>query len=164
MRKAFFFGIYEDTSLQIAHPATQRPKRRLDSMTHSNFIDNVSSHDASPLQEVTILNRELMADMSTSPHFAGQYISACEISIGAGHTVRLVDDRNLLYRGNVECKYHTSPQSVISEILLKRGDGRTMRIGITVSKNYGLHMSPERSFQFYKRELHDLKESAEQGE
>ena len=121
-------------------------------MTQCNFVANVL-HDehAQPLHDEVILNSDLMADMAASHEFAHQYISPCEMSIGGGYSIKLEGEKKNLYKNRVECEPSVTPESVISDINQSRGNSITSRIGITLSENYGLFMSLDKSFQFYKR-------------
>ena len=133
-------------------------------MAQSNFVSNVLHTDAKPLQKDVILNADIIADMAASPNFASRYIGAAEIAIGAGYTVKLESDEKNLYKDGVKCEPHTTPERVISAISRYRGGTTTTRIGTTLSENYGLHMSPDRSFQFYKRNFFDGGSGEDDGE
>lgn len=120
-------------------------------MPPSNFIDNVRHKGAKALQEEVVCNADLMQDMAASDSFAHKYLSPVEVNTGAGYTIRLIEDNKVLCRHGIECQPSTAPETVIFDILTERGDDRTMSIGTTISEKYGLHMSPERSIQFYTR-------------
>jgi hypothetical protein len=113
-------------------------------MIQSSFVENVHRADERSLQQDVIFNSDIMADMAASPDFA-------EISIGASYTIRLEQEQKNLYKDGIKCEHDTRPETVVSAIGKARGGSTTTRIGQTVSENYGLHMSPDRSFQFYKR-------------
>lgn len=120
-------------------------------MAQCNFVDNVLHRDANEIYDEVILNSDIMANMAASPEFARRYISPSEISIGVGYTMKLEDDKKNLYKNGKKCEQFTSPEIVIADINQYRGT-TTSRIGITISMAYGLHMSPDKSFQFYKRQ------------
>jgi len=122
-------------------------------MGESNFIDNVL-HDNSTriIEQPIILNSHIIADMAaSSPAQYKHIISTYEISIDAGYTIKLDKGQKMLYRDGIKCDTSTTPESVISDIRRAWGTTITWSIGITVSENYGLHMSPEKSLQFYQR-------------
>jgi hypothetical protein len=114
-------------------------------MGQSNFVDNVPRADARLIQQDVILNSDIVADMAASPSFASKYVGAAEFKIGAGYTVRLESEQKILYKDGVKCEQHTRPEDVIFAIGQARGGFTTTRIGETISENYGLHMSPDRS-------------------
>lgn len=122
-------------------------------MVQSNFVENVHRADERSLQQDVIVNSDITADMAASPNNCSRYVSPTEISIGAGYTIRLENEQKNLYKDGVKCEQHTRPEGVITAIGQVRGGPTTTRIGQTVSKNYGLHMSTDKSFQFYKREV-----------
>ena len=121
-------------------------------MVQTNFVENVYRADERLIQQDVILNSDITADMVVSHNFASNYIGTAEIKIGAGYSVKLESEQKNLYKDGVKCEPHTDPEGIISAIGQARGGFTTTRIGVTVSENYGLHMSPDRSFQFYKRE------------
>lgn len=90
--------------------------------------------------------------MAASPGFGSKYVGTVETKIGAGYTIRLENEEKNLYRDGIKCEQYTRPEGVLSAIGQARGGFTTTRIGETISENYGLHMSPDRSFQLYKRE------------
>ena len=120
-------------------------------MAQSNFIENVYRADERLIQQDVILNSDIVADMAASPNFASKYVGTAEFKIGAGYTVRLESEQKNPYKDGVKCEQHTRPEDVILAIGQARGGFTTTRIGETISEKYGLHMSPDRSFQFYKR-------------
>jgi hypothetical protein len=120
-------------------------------MIQSSFVENVHRADERSLQQDVIFNSDIMADMAASPDFATKYIGPAEISIGASYTIRLEQEQKNLYKDGIKCEHDTRPETVVSAIGKARGGSTTTRIGQTVSENYGLHMRPDRSFQFYKR-------------
>ncbi|RMZ86406.1 hypothetical protein DV736_g6371, partial [Chaetothyriales sp. CBS 134916] len=120
-------------------------------MAQSNFVDNILTGDAAPLQGEVIFNSDLVIDMAASPQFDYMYVSPSEISIGAGYSIKLEGEKKNLYKDGIMCEPSTTPESVIYDITQYRGDTRTSQIGTLVSENYGLFMSPDKSFQFYKR-------------
>lgn len=119
-------------------------------MAQCNFVDNVHRNDSRHIHDEVILNSDVMADMAGSPSYAHDHVSPSEISLGAGYTVRFEGDRKVLYKDGAECEPSTPADMVIADINQERGT-TTARIGTTISENYGLHMSSDRSFQFYKR-------------
>jgi hypothetical protein len=119
-------------------------------MAQCNFVDNVLHPDPTPLQDEVVVNFELIAGMAASPDYAAKYPGSSEISIGADYTVKLEDYKTLLYKAGVECDQATLADQVIANINQDRGTS-TSRIGTTVLENHGLHMSPDRAFQFYTR-------------
>jgi hypothetical protein len=120
-------------------------------MNQSNFVENAYRADERPIQEHAIPNSDIIADMAASPNFASKYVGNTEIKVGAGYTIRLENEQKNLYKDGVKGKQHIRPEGVISAIGQARGGFTTSDIGETVSEKYGLHMSPDRSFQFYKR-------------
>jgi hypothetical protein len=69
--------------------------------------------------------------------------------------IKLENGKKNLYKDSVKCEQHTCPEDVIFAIGQARGGFTTTRIGETISENYGLHMSPDKSFQFYIRVFHE---------
>jgi len=121
-------------------------------MVQTNFVENVYRIDERFIQQDVMLNSDITADMAASPDFASNHLGIAEIKIGAGYSVKLESEQKNFYKDGLKCEPHTDPEGVISVIGQARGSFTTTRIGVTVSENYGLHMSPDRSFQFYKRE------------
>jgi hypothetical protein len=131
-------------------------------MAQCNFVDNVMHPDPTPIYDEVILNSEVMADMAASPRYGARYPSPSEISIGAGYTIKFEENKKVLYKSSVKCEQNTLAELVISHINEERGTS-TSRIGTTFSENYGLHMSPDRSFQFYKRVVYPDSDEDEAG-
>lgn len=131
-------------------------------MAQCNFVDNVMHPDPTPIYDEVILNSEIMADMAASPRYGAKYPSPSEISIGAGYTIKFEENEKVLYKSSVKCEQNTLAELVISHINEERGTS-TSRIGTTFSDNYGLHMSPDRSFQFYKRVVYPDSDEDEAG-
>lgn len=124
-------------------------------MVHSNFVENVYRVDERLIQQDVILNSDIVADMAASLNFSSKYVGTAEIKIGASYTIRLENEQKNSYKESVKCEQHTRPEDAIFAIGQARVGFTTTRIGETISENYGLHMSPDRSFQFYKRESHN---------
>lgn len=120
-------------------------------MAQGNFVENVYRADERATQEDVITNSDIIADVAPSPRFASRHVGTTEIKICASYTIRLEGGRKSLYKNGVKCAQLTHPEGIISAIGQARGGSTTSRIGETISENYGIHMSPDRSFQFYKR-------------
>ncbi len=131
-------------------------------MAQCNFVDNVMHPDPTHIHDEVILNSDIMADMAASPQHVAKYPSPAEISIGAGYTIKFEEDKKVLYKSGVKCEQDTLADRVISHINEERGT-TTSRIGTTFSENYGLHMSPDRSFQFYRRIVYPDSDDDDEG-
>ena len=119
-------------------------------MLQSNFVDDFHRADERLIQQDVILNSNIVADVAAFPNFASKYISAAEVKIAASYTIRLENEQKNLYKDGAECEQHTCLEDVI---FVGQAHGRftTTRIGETIPESYVLYMSPDRSFQGYKR-------------
>lgn len=118
----------------------------------SNFVHNIFHIGITPIDVETIPNSDIIQDMALSPSFAYKYKDLAEVDIGAGYSVKLTRDLKMLYKDGIKCNAAISPSCVVVDINLSRGRD-TSRIGTNISNNYGLHMSPDKAFQLYKREV-----------
>lgn len=124
-------------------------------MVQTNFVENVYRVGDRLIQQDAILNSDIIADMAASSNFSSKYVGVAESKIGAGYIISLENEQKNLYKDSVKFEQHTRPEDVIFAIGQVRGGFTTTCIGARISKDYGLHMSPDRSFQFYKRESHN---------
>lgn len=129
----------------------------------SNFVDNVLHDGIAQLQPDVIENVAIIADMATSPSFAHRYISANEMDLGAGYSVRMDALAKTLLKNGAPVAANTTTESVMAEISASRGGRQSGGIGSVLSNNYGIHMSGDWAIQMFKRETQPSDSSDSEG-